>query len=437
MRKVHENIKALTFILFASYRSKCGCLLKHRCTEYCMILLWLFTLIAIVFKDVLNADFMWEWDDQIFVINPYTQNGFTKENMMSIFSEYYRGQYAPINQLYYTSVYHYFGYDPMIFHLGSLIFHWLNSFLVFLFSKKILSINNREETSLILAIVISSLFSVLPINVEPVVWVSASKVLISSFFFISSLLFYVKYLRKGKQPYYYLTLLCFFLSFLGKEQAVMLAPTLILMDCIYGKNFTSFHSVLEKFPFFILAILFGFITIDSQELDSAGTFYPMMERIPLASFTIFEYFVKTVLPINLSYLYPFPYLLEEPMPYYLLLYPIFFILIFIIIITADKTLTSFGLIFFFIQIVLVSNITSLARNSLIADRYAYLASIGILIFLVILWHKLLNQDNIKRIILFAYFLFIIFTSWNYSKKWESPSKLKEKLRTTIDSRDSH
>jgi hypothetical protein len=40
------------------------------------------------------------WDDQWVVMNDYTVDGFTLKNLQKILTEFYHGQYAPVNQLF-------------------------------------------------------------------------------------------------------------------------------------------------------------------------------------------------------------------------------------------------------------------------------------------------------------------------------------------------
>ena len=58
------------------------------------------TLACLLFYNpVLNNQFQSLWDDQWVVMNGYTEAGLGWENIVRIFSEFYNGQYAPINQL--------------------------------------------------------------------------------------------------------------------------------------------------------------------------------------------------------------------------------------------------------------------------------------------------------------------------------------------------
>lgn len=227
-----------------------------------------FVLVALVYHPVYRFDFLTSWDDQLFVTNFYTEDGFQASNLSAIFTEFYRGQYAPLNQLHYTALYHIFGYHQGAFHIASLLIHFLNTVLVYRFSMAVwrrLGLQTTLKLSIRrLGFLTAVLFAVLPINVEPVAWVSASKVLIYAFFYLLSLLLYSHYLDSGKSVYYYAVLVAYLLSFFGKEQAVSLPLALFLLDWLWNRNLWEKNVWLEKIPVFILSVLFGLITIESQ-----------------------------------------------------------------------------------------------------------------------------------------------------------------------------
>lgn len=121
------------------------------------------------------------------------------ENISGYFSSFYRGQYSPVNTLAYGVIYHFFGINPLYFHGFSLILHLGNTLLVFELIRRLVDLRGgntsepliRANSSLI-AFVTALLFLVHPLQVESVVWVSASKVLLYSCFFLAGLLLYLR-----------------------------------------------------------------------------------------------------------------------------------------------------------------------------------------------------------------------------------------------------
>ncbi|MDR3247115.1 MAG: hypothetical protein LBT50_11885 [Prevotellaceae bacterium] len=97
--------------------------------------------VLLVYFPALSNEFLMLWDDQWVVINSYTYHGFTADNIRRIFTEFYKGQYAPLNQLYYTSLYSVFGLNSFVFHLGSLLLHFANVMLVYYLFRSVFSLS--------------------------------------------------------------------------------------------------------------------------------------------------------------------------------------------------------------------------------------------------------------------------------------------------------
>jgi hypothetical protein len=395
---------------------------------------------VIIYWPVYNFKFLIGWDDQWFVTNHYTENGFTWHNLSSILADYYYGQYAPLNQLYYTSLYKLFHYNAGYYHIAGLVIHLINSVLVYDFIKSItadlsdFSAAKAGQTAFIAAL----LFAVLPVNVEPVAWVGASKVTLYTLFYLLAIGCYRKYIIRRRQSFFYLALLFFILSFGAKEQAVLLPLCLLLMDHVYSRNIRDKMVWLEKIPFFMLSVLFGMVSIQAQNIDGGASFYSVYQRIPLFFYTISEYFTKCIIPVNLSYLYPFPFQRTQSVPWWMWAHTFFIpIILFCFYKQIARRWFLFGFLFFVIHILLVSNAFSLARFSVIADRYAYLASIG---FCFIAGYAFVNYSSkvkYKRFLVAAGLVYIVALmtyAHSHLMVWRSAYSLKEKLKTTIEKR---
>ncbi len=102
-----------------------------------VLVLVILLLVILCYSSVFGLEILRFWDDQWVVQNDYTSAGFTWKNISNILSEFYHGQYSPVNQLYYTFLYTLFGYNALFFHMGSLLFHLLNTVLVFKIVSKV------------------------------------------------------------------------------------------------------------------------------------------------------------------------------------------------------------------------------------------------------------------------------------------------------------
>lgn len=408
--------------------------------ELLYVLILIVAIIAIYWP-VYQFQFLIGWDDQWFVTNRYTEGGLNWDNISDIFTKFHYGQYAPLNQLYYTVLYGLFGYAPVYYHLAGVLIHCVNAALVYLLinsvTTRLSSLPGKRIRQI--SFFTALLFAVLPINVEPVAWVSAAKVTWYALYYLLALLCYCRYLKVLKPLYYYLTLIFFACSFGAKEQAVLLPFCLLLLDYVYRRDFGNKVVWLEKAPFLVLSILFGLITIESQGIDAgARSFYPLYQRIPLSFYTLSEYFIKCLLPVNISYLYPYPFQAGQSVPWWLWAH-VFAIplIIYCFFNQIRNRWVLFGLLFFFIHIILVVNLFSLARFSVIADRYAYLSSVGLCFLVSVAFFRYVYITKYRNAWLFIgalYILLLAAYSASHLSVWKDAYSLKERLKTTIENR---
>ena len=227
-------------------------------------------------------------------------------------------------------------------------------------------------------------------------------------------------------------LVCYTLSFGAKEQAVSLPFCLILIDWQYNRNFSDATVWLEKAPLLIMTLIFAYITLRShadnyQGLLSNEEFYPFKYRLALGSYALTDYIVKLTIPLNLSYFYPFPMRIGDPLPILFFSYPIGTTLIIVSFwkaIWRHKTLV-FGLLFFLINLSLTLHIFPMSRLWVMADRYVYVASIGW--FLTLAWifrNVFAEKGRITLCILILYALSLGTYAHLRTRVWENDYTLK-------------
>ncbi|MBB6111800.1 hypothetical protein SAMN05421821_11481 [Mucilaginibacter lappiensis] len=402
-------------------------------------------LLMAIFWPVHNFSFVIGWDDQTFVTNHYTEDGLARKNLNAIITEFYHGQYAPVNQLYYSLIFEIFDYNPIYYHIGGFVIHLINAALVYKFVGKIsmalfsyTAIKNAQ-----VAFFTTIFFACAPVNLEPVAWVSASKVLLYAMFYLMSLISYIKYINTKKNIYFYLVIIGFIISFGAKEQAVTMPVCMLLIDFAYKRDFKEGIVWYEKLPFVVLSLLFALASLQSQGMVvfGGGKFYPITDRMFLFFYTISEYFTKIFIPVNLSYVYPYPFQIGEKSPMWLWVYPFFIpVALFCLKRFLLRKWMFFGALFFLIHILVVSNLFSLARYSAIADRYAYLSSIGIYFILASIIVKANSILSFRSYVLgmsVIYTCFFAFYTHNHSFVWENSITLKRKIKTVMEHRSDY
>ena len=86
---------------------------------FCLLLL----VCVLVYFKVLQADFLYYCDDQVIVMNQYTVGGWSWNNLWHICTDFHAGQYAPVMEMNFLTLYTFFGYNPFWFHLANLCWH--------------------------------------------------------------------------------------------------------------------------------------------------------------------------------------------------------------------------------------------------------------------------------------------------------------------------
>lgn len=398
----------------------------------------LMLVVVAAFASIAGHRFLYQWDDHWVVFNPYTDAGLNLINLWKVLTEFYRGQYAPFNELNYILIHSVFGYSPMAFHAASLLWHTANTVLLFLFLNRLLKMipsNPLAGQSANIAWICALLWAVHPVNVEPVAWISASKILVYAFFYLAALLLYLHYIEDLRIGKYIGLLTLFVASFLGKEQAVVLPLAFLLMDYITSRKCGVGYLLLEKAPFLILALFFGIVTIISQGAGGNMPEYSLWQRLLFCGYTLYEYMVKTVLPMNLMYLYPFPVTPDGKMPLMMYLYPLMILAAaYLVYVFRKERMLVFGTLFFVVHLLVAIHLISISRMAIVADRYNYLAMVGPL--LVIAYYMCLWSQKHKmqaRIVIGLYFAYLCTYTIIYQQNWENSEHVKRHVKEIVDS----
>jgi len=245
----------------------------------------------------------------------------------------------------------------------------------------------------------------------------------------------------------FLTLFLFICSFLGKEQAVGFPLWMLLICWLTGYGFKNKKLWFAVAPFLLLSAAFGIITILSQTggsslFDPSG--YPIWQRMVYACYTFTEYFLKSVFPFKLSYLYPFPSVVGEPLPQWLLLYPALLTVLLLVFwkpIIWHKIWT-FCLLFFGIHIAVALHIVSLSRFTVVADRYVYMASIGACLLIAYYAVRFIKEwkgywKMGLSLAFGAYLLYFgVYTNIR-SRVWHDTDSLKKEIRELLKERNDY
>jgi hypothetical protein len=280
---------------------------------------------------------------------------------------------------------------------------------------------------------------VLLFNVQAVVWIAASKVLLYTFWGNLSFILFIKAYTERLKWAHILSIIALILSCLAKEQAVLYGFMVVLFvytHQIYSSGAFNLKQTLKATaPYLVVALAFGLSTLYISTQGSGSLhakIYPFHQRLVLSFYCLWFYLLKCFVPTNLKYQYEFPmkYGLELPLLNYV--YPIIILLIswfgyLFVKKSKNKIIYVLCVGIFLIHLLLCIQIVPLPRGSILGDRYMYVPSIGLLLVAFIALNEKFNL-NLKQPNKLTFITLIIFglnvlalSTYSYTlvDKWQS------------------
>jgi len=336
------------------------------------------------------------FDDKRYVTeNPWVQDGFSWAGLHWAFTTLDAEFWHPLTWISYMLDHSVYGAFAGGYHLTNALLHAVNSVLLFVWLK-------RATRALWASALVAALFAWHPLHVESVAWIAERKDLLSTFFLLLTLLAYTSYVEKKTVTRYLLALGLFTLGLMSKPMLVTLPCLLLLLDYWPLHRVSSFkfqvsgsaapqsgsqslsQLVLEKVPFFLLALAAGVVTIVAQRLGGSLKTVgqvPMDLRTLNALDSYARYLVHTVWPFHLCAYYPLPITLPvvQAACAVLVLAGISF-LVFRRISTCPWL--TVGWLWYLVALLPVSGLLQVGKHAM-ADRYTYIPLIGV--FLAAAW----------------------------------------------------
>ncbi|MCX5645134.1 MAG: tetratricopeptide repeat protein [Phycisphaerae bacterium] len=329
----------------------------------------------------------WDDDRQI-TANPDIRD-LSPQSVRKMFSSFYVSLYQPLTSLSFAVEYRLFGLDPRVYHTTNVLLHLANILLVYVLARS-LSQNGW------IAVATAALFAVHPLQVEVAAWASSLSILLSSLFYLATLIAYVAYAKSGKARYFAAALALFVPALGAKTTAATLPLVLIAID-VYLQRKVSWRTVCEKIPFFLLAAVFGCITMLARSgvsrVQDYALKYSLVQRICIVCYCCLWYVGKLVFPAGLSAFYPFPVKTDGWLPVVFYLAPVLLIGLAVGIWRAGRyrRLLAFAALFMLASLVLVVQIIPVSEL-MVCDRYAYLPCFGLFFLAGTLGHRIGSQS---------------------------------------------
>jgi protein O-mannosyl-transferase len=360
-------------------------------------------------------------DDPLYIYdNPHVKAGMTWSGIIWAFQSGYASNWHPLTWISHMLDYQLYGPNPAGHHLTSLLLHLTNTLLLFLLLLRMTGSRWRSTF-------VAALFAWHPLHVESVAWAAERKDVLCTFFFLLALLAYVRYAElqrlkldskvQSQAPadgiqhpaahlqsatFYLLSLLLFALGLMSKPMVVTLPFVLLLLDYwpLRRLSFPLLHRsstslvqspitpllrlVCEKLPFFALALAVSVVTYLVQRAGGAVSsldLIPFHTRIANALVAYVRYLSLTLWPADLAVLYPYPRHLPAGSIVAAALLLAGLCLCFLWRMKRHPFLIV-GWLWYLGTLVPTIGLVQVGLQSM-ADRYAYIPSIGL--FMLVVW----------------------------------------------------
>lgn len=378
-----------------------------------------------VYLQVLRSDFITLDDPEYVTSNPRVRAGLSWENLWWAFSHSSSAEWHPLTMVSHMADCQFFGMNPKGHHTTNLLLHIINVILLFGLLR---SMTKTFWPSALVAV----LFAIHPLNVETVAWISERKGLLSAFFGIISLWAFVLYAKSregqstgtsvpamglgfgpksqpetdphdkasGKAFLNALRSPAYLVSFVALSAGLLCKPMLItwpfvmlLLDFwplrrlqfqhpkVISRDLVSL--VVEKLPFFFLSFLSCAVAVvvgKSWGALSTAAQAPLTDRLANSVAAYCGYIQKLFWPRKLS----IDYLFVADRPVFQIVGALSALLVITVVLFTQwkrRPYLPTGWLWYLGTMLPVIGLVHFG-NHFMADRYAYLTTIGLLIGVV-------------------------------------------------------
>jgi protein O-mannosyl-transferase len=273
------------------------------------VVLGLAIIAALVYAPVTSYEFV-SWDDpQYIVSNWHVNRGLTWQGVWWAFTARDFGNWHPLTWLSHMLDVQLFGLNAGIHHLTNLLLHAVNGVLLFAVLCWTTGAVRRSAF-------VATLFVVHPLHVESVAWVAERKDLLSTLFWMLTLLAYVAYVAQRSVWRYAAVIALFACGLMSKPMVVTLPVVLLLLDVwplgrlqlapIRAEQLRPL--ILEKLPLFALAFASSIVTAMAQAgagAVAAVDTLPLRYRVENAAVSYLAYVRDMLWPAGLAPFYPY------------------------------------------------------------------------------------------------------------------------------------
>jgi tetratricopeptide (TPR) repeat protein len=327
------------------------------------------------------------YDDPFYVtINPQVLGGLTWDGVKWAFTTMHAGNWFPLVWLS-LMLDRTLGAAAGGFHLVNVTFHIANTILLFWVLK-------RYTKAVWASFFVTALFALHPLHVESVAWVTERKDVLSTLFWLLTMLAYLRYVEIPTTKRYVIICVVFSLGLMSKSMLVTLPFVLLLMDywplertgrqrTEDGRQKASLKwLIIEKIPMVVLSAAACIMTVIAQKSGGAVakiSTVPFNQRVGNALVAYCQYLIKMFWPVDLAVFYPHPIKSLAVWKVVASLAALVVITIVVILLRRRRYLLV-GWFWYLGTLVPVIGLVQVGGQAL-ADRYTYVPLTGIFIML--------------------------------------------------------
>ena len=348
-----------------------------------------------VFGQTFDHQFI-NYDDPLYVYdNPHVRAGINWSGIKWAFTHIHSQNWHPLTTISHMLDCQLFGVNPGPQHLVNVFWHSVAAILLFILLARMT--DNVWASGFVAAI-----FAIHPLRVESVAWIAERKDVLSGFFFMATLLAYVRWTRQRTLSRYLTMAILLAGGLMSKPMLVTTPLVLLLIDYWPLHRFeksTVAKLLIEKIPLFALSVGSVFATLWAQNFALGSTqFLPLKWRITNTIFSYFEYVRQMFWPVDLIPFYVHP---ENRLELWRLAIAILFLIAVTGIAFVRRRQNPYliiGWLWYLAMLVPVIGIVQVGLQGH-ADRYTYLPQIGLDIAFVWLVCDLTKSLPAQKIIL--------------------------------------
>ncbi len=360
-------------------------------------------------------------------------NGFVADDIKGILENPQLGDFKIVSTnplffvqpLFYFLLIRIFDVNPFIFHLHSIAVHVLTVIVAYI----LISLFSGRKAAFFTA----CLFAVHPILSEPVAWISGGNYAKGSLFALASFSCYLVFSKMKKREFLVLSIFLFIFSLASSTQAVVLPLILLLYEYLFGNIQRKWLTFITFFGLSTVYVILYFSSIPARlsQLNAiyepVNRFYNPLVQIPRAVST---YLFLIIFPKDLT----LNYTAFVPTLSLIWFYAILLIFIFSLISSFKKNKQVFFFLCFFV-ITLLPTLLPIRIASVVAERYAYFGTVGILFAVGHIFSKLKHPG---KIVFFVVIILLAGRTFIRNSDWKNQETLWAKtVRTSPLSFPAH